>query len=117
MTQQTQRSRAFPPTLCQRVARIFLTAPFSYEAVALHWGQCGHAAALRKTRNQFFPSPFVFCPALGRFVHTYWLLFSYDFVVSVEAWDLCCSLKHVVRRCFPKKGCILFRQEVSLWRV
>src|SRR5712691_8251625 len=38
--QKTQRSCAFPPTLCHRVARIFLTAPLSYEAVALHRGQC-----------------------------------------------------------------------------
>src|SRR5713101_8395757 len=40
MAQKTPRSHAFPPTLCQRVARILLTAPPSYEAVALHWGQC-----------------------------------------------------------------------------
>src|SRR5438093_8419427 len=40
MDQKTQRSRAFPPTLCHGVARIFLTAPLSYDAVALHRGQC-----------------------------------------------------------------------------
>src|SRR5713101_5483764 len=28
------------PTLCLGVPRIFLTAPLSYEAVALHLGQC-----------------------------------------------------------------------------
>src|SRR5216683_3434836 len=28
------------PTLCHGVARIFLTAPLSYDAVALHLGQC-----------------------------------------------------------------------------
>jgi len=40
MAQKTQRSRAFPRTLCQRVARIFLTAPPWHEAVALPRGQC-----------------------------------------------------------------------------
>jgi len=30
----------FPPTLCHGVARIFLTAPLSYDAVAVHRGQC-----------------------------------------------------------------------------
>src|SRR2546425_4463658 len=40
MDQKTQRSRVFPPTLCHGVARIFLTAPLSYDAVALHRGQC-----------------------------------------------------------------------------
>src|SRR2546428_8950525 len=40
MDQKTQRSRAFPPTLCHGVARIFLTAPLSYDAVAIHRGQC-----------------------------------------------------------------------------
>src|SRR3989442_774862 len=39
MDQKTQRSRAFPPTLCHEVARIILTAPLSYDAVALHRGQ------------------------------------------------------------------------------
>src|SRR6266851_919888 len=29
-----------PPTLCHGVARIFLTAPLSYDAVALHRSQC-----------------------------------------------------------------------------
>src|SRR5437870_13099811 len=40
MDQKTQRSRAFPPTLCHGVARIFLTAPLSYDTVALQRGQC-----------------------------------------------------------------------------
>src|SRR3989454_6565704 len=40
MDQKTQRSRASPPTLCHGVARIFLTAPRSYDAGALHRGQC-----------------------------------------------------------------------------
>jgi hypothetical protein len=29
-----------PRTLCQRVGRIFLTAPLWYKALALPWGQC-----------------------------------------------------------------------------
>jgi len=40
MDQKTQRSRAFPPTLCHGVARIVLTAPLSYEAGALPRGSC-----------------------------------------------------------------------------
>src|SRR5438445_1478436 len=40
MDQKTQRSRAFPPTLCHGVTRIFLTAPLSYDTVALQRGQC-----------------------------------------------------------------------------
>src|SRR2546425_9842654 len=40
MDQKTKRSPAFPPTLCHGVARIFLTAPLSYDTVALQRGQC-----------------------------------------------------------------------------
>jgi hypothetical protein len=37
---KTQRSRAFSPMRCHGAARIFLTAPRSYDAVALHRGAC-----------------------------------------------------------------------------
>src|SRR5712691_7469694 len=40
MGKKTLRSPHSRPTLCHGVPRIFLTAPLSYEAVALHLGQC-----------------------------------------------------------------------------
>src|SRR5438132_12442105 len=39
MDQKTQRSRAFRPHSAT-VSHAFLTAPLSYDAVALHQGQC-----------------------------------------------------------------------------
>src|SRR6266849_655534 len=37
---KTPRARAFSPMCCHGAARIILTAPRSYEAVALHRGAC-----------------------------------------------------------------------------
>src|SRR4030095_16758561 len=38
--QKTRRSRAFPPYTLPRSLTLFLTAPHSYDAVALHRGPC-----------------------------------------------------------------------------
>ncbi len=40
MGQKTQRSRAYPPHTLPRSTAIFLTAPRSYDAVAVHLGRC-----------------------------------------------------------------------------
>lgn len=46
--QKTLRSRAFPPHTLPRSPTIFLTAPLSYEAVAIHLGQCEKLRRYRK---------------------------------------------------------------------
>src|SRR6266446_7360311 len=40
MDQKPQCSRACPPTFCHGVVCLFLTTPHSYDAIALHRGQC-----------------------------------------------------------------------------
>jgi len=46
--QKTRRSRAFPPPTLPRSPTIFLTAPLSYDAVALHLGPCETLRRYRK---------------------------------------------------------------------
>src|SRR6266851_5770205 len=46
--QKTLRSRAFPPPTLPRSPTIFLTAPLSYDAVAIHLGQCEKLRRYRK---------------------------------------------------------------------
>src|SRR5439155_25559759 len=58
MDQKTQRSHAFPPTFCHGVACIFLTAPLSYDAVAIHRGQCEQLLRYVKlATSSIHPSP------------------------------------------------------------
>src|SRR6266571_2639437 len=48
MGQKTRRLRAFPSHTLPRSPTIFLTAPLSYDAVAIHLGQCEKLRRYRK---------------------------------------------------------------------
>src|SRR6266849_4721147 len=58
---KTPRSRAFSPMCCHGAARIVLTAPRSYDAVALHRGSC--EKLLRDGKLATSSYPFLRAPA------------------------------------------------------